>query len=264
MVSRPFSWVTLLFLAFLLTGPLLLAQDSSLTGIVTDAQGGVVPGVEVTVTNQATGTTRTVISDDVGRYTFAQLSPGTYEIRAELTGFQTTVVSDVALRVNSSAREDLVLQVGAVSEVVTVTSESRAGLNTLDSSIGNAFDEEQVVKLPLNSRNVVSLLTLQPGVTAQGEVSGARRDQSNLVLDGIDVNDNQQAGSQPGLDASQPGYPVEFSPVLRVTPDSVQEFRVTVSNPNAAQGRSTSPTSSSGWLQPHPGARGTHTQSQTM
>ena len=216
----------------------LSAQDSSLSGTVKDPQGSVVPGAEITIVNQATGATRRAISSDEGRFQFALVIPGTYQVKAEMTGFKTSVVSDVLLQVDTPLQLNLQLELGELSEIVTVTSDAVAVLNTLDATIGNTFNERQVVELPLNSRNVVNLLTLQPGVTAQGEVSGARRDQSNLTLDGIDVNDQQSAGSQPGLDSSQPGSPQALVPVLRITPDSVQEFRVTVSNPSASQGRS--------------------------
>ncbi len=215
----------LLFLAiFVLAGGMSLAQNASLSGTITDQQGGVVPGAEVTLVNPATGTQRLSVTDDQGRYIFAQVTPGTYEIRAALTGFKTQVTTGVDLLVDTAKKLDLQLELGQVSEVITVSSTSEAILNTVDASIGNTFNEEQIVDLPLNSRNVFNLLSLQSGVVASGEVSGARRDQSNLTLDGVDVNDQQDGEA--------------FTPVLRVTPDSVQEFRVTVSNPSASQGRS--------------------------
>ena len=84
-------------------------------------------------------------------------------------------------------------------------------LNMVDATIGNAFDEMQVRQLPLLTRNVVELLSLQPGVTPTGEVVGARRDQNNITLDGVDVNDNQTAGLENSSgNASQPGY--NFNP----------------------------------------------------
>ena len=215
----------LLFLAiFVLAGGMSLAQNASLSGTITDQQGGVVPGAEVTLVNPATGTQRLSVTDDQGRYIFAQVTPGTYEIRAALTGFKTQVTTGVDLLVDTAKKLDLQLELGQVSEVITVSSTSEAILNTVDASIGNTFNEEQIVDLPLNSRNVFNLLSLQSGVVASGEVSGARRDQSNLTLDGVDLNDQQDGEA--------------FTPVLRVTPDSVQEFRVTVSNPSASQGRS--------------------------
>ncbi len=227
--------ITARTLAFLLVAALagggLFAQTTSLSGTVKDPQGAVVPGSTVTLVSQA-GTERTAISDDEGRYQFSQVSPGTFEIRAEQTGFKTKVIRGIRLLVDTPTTLDLELELGDISEVVTVSASSIELKNQVDSSIGNAFNENQIVKLPLESRNVVDLLSLQPGVVpdtnqagdGRGSVAGSRGDQSNLTLDGIDVND-QQTGAA-------------FTPVLRVTPDSVQEFRVTVSNPDASQGRS--------------------------
>ncbi len=227
----------LFFLVFSVMSIGLLAQNSSLTGVVRDPQQAVVPGATVTIKHLATGNTRSVVTGDEGRYLFAQVPPGSYDVRAELDGFKTAVVQGLTLAVDTPSRLDLVLELGAVSEIVTVSA-AKTIQNTIDASLGNTFNEKQIVDLPLNSRNVVNLLTLQPGVTADGAVSGSRQDQSNLTLDGIDVNDQQEAGAQPGLDPDEPGNPQVFTPVLRVTPDSVQEFRVTVSNPSASQGRS--------------------------
>ncbi|HSR68041.1 MAG TPA: carboxypeptidase regulatory-like domain-containing protein [Acidobacteriota bacterium] len=214
------AWV-LCFVALSCTS--LFGQTTSLTGTVKDPQGGIVPGATVTAVSAA-GAERSVLTNDEGRYQFLQLSPGTYTIRAEQAGFKTTTARDVRLLVDTPATLDLKLELGEISEVVTITGAAEQVLNTSDATIGNTFNENQIVNLPLESRNVVNLLSLQPGVDVQGNVTGARRDQSNLTLDGIDVNE-QQTGTA-------------FTPVLRVTPDSVQEFRVTVTNPNASQGRS--------------------------
>src|SRR5215213_8810100 len=93
-----------------------------------------------------------------------------------------------------------------------------------------AFESRRIQELPLNARNVVGLLSLQPGVTRTGYVNGARADQANVTLDGVDVNEQQR-----GLDVVTDEA---FASVLRSTPDSLQEFRVTTTNPNAEQGRS--------------------------
>lgn len=212
--------VATLFLA--LTSPS-LAQTTILSGTVKDPQDMVVPGVEVTLVHKGTGAERVTISDDAGNYQFTQVTPGTYQVRAELSGFKSVIVDDVRLFVDTPASLDLKFtDIGEVSETVVVTAEQL--LNKVDASIGNPFNEIQIRQLPIESRNVVDLLKLQPGVTLDGYVAGARSDQSNLTLDGIDVNE-QQTGEA-------------FHSVIRVTPDSIQEFRVTTSNPNANQGRS--------------------------
>ena len=139
------------------------------------------------------------------------------------------------------------MEIAGVSESVSVEA-TTVTLNTVDATIGNAFSEMQVRQLPLLTRNVVELLSLQPGVTPTGEVVGARRDQNNITLDGVDINDNQTAGLENSSgNASQPGYNFNpngvfresgFNAALPVPLDSVQEFRVTVTGQNANQGRS--------------------------
>jgi hypothetical protein len=141
----------------------------------------------------------------------------------ELEGFKTSLHPDLRCEVDSSLTIDIVMEVGDVSENVTVVATGQT-LNRADASLGNTVNSDLIDGAPLEARNMTQLLTLQPGVTPEGYVSGSRADQSNVTLDGIDAND-QFWGDV-------------FAPVLRVTPDSVQEFRVVTSNPTAAQGRS--------------------------
>lgn len=198
------------------------AQVASLYGRVHDQAGAVIPGVSVTLVS-ATGVERTDVTDAVGGYRFLQLQPGKYRIKAELQGFKAAVYENLDLLVDTPTTLDLKLEVGGITETVTVEA-SAIKLNTQDATLGNAFEAQQVIQLPLESRNVANLLSLQAAVTPDGYVSGARSDQSNLTLDGIDVNE-QQTGEA-------------FASVIRVNPDSLQEFRVTTSTVNANQGRS--------------------------
>lgn len=199
-----------------------LAQTTSVSGKVIDQGGGVVPGVQVTLT-AVTGAVKTTVTNEVGVFQFPQLAPGTYSVKAELKGFKTASVDKLDVLVDTPVVLNLKLEIGQLSETVTVEA-SAVKLNTVDATLGNAFEGVRVVSLPLESRNVASLLSIQAGVTQDGYVTGSRSDQSNLTLDGIDVND-QQTGSA-------------FQTILRVNPDSLQEFRVTTSGSNASQGRS--------------------------
>ncbi|HKQ73354.1 MAG TPA: carboxypeptidase-like regulatory domain-containing protein [Blastocatellia bacterium] len=209
-------------------------QTSSLSGSVLDPQGNAVAGATITATNVATGAARSTTSAKEGAYQIAQLAPGTYRVRAEGQGFSSIVLEDVQVLVSTPITLNITFkQVGAVSETVTVQG-GESVINTTDATIGNTFDTTKVLSLPLLSRNVVGLLSLQPGVTAPindtdnprrgGYVNGARSDQSNVTLDGVDVNEIQGG--------------LAFFSVLRSTPDSLQEFRVTTTNPNSDQGRS--------------------------
>src|SRR5215475_14380464 len=199
-------------------------QSSSLSGTVLDPQGNAVAGATITATNVQTGVSRTTTSSKDGVYQIPQLAPGSYRLRAELSGFKAIITEDVQVLVSTPLTFNISFrEVGAVNETVTVTG-GESILNTSDATIGNTFNEKQIKDLPLLSRNVVGLLSLQPGVTADGNVNGGRMDTANVTLDGVDVNE-QQGGQA-------------FFSVLRMTPDSLQEFRVTTTNPNASVGRS--------------------------
>jgi len=217
---------------------------TSLRGTVYDKVGAVVPAAAVTLTNQDTKTTRSAVSDDTGVYQFLQTPPGVYDIRVEKPGFQSVIKSRIALQVGVPATLDVSLEVGTVGEVVNVEADA-ISINTVDATVGNAFTQLQVRQLPLQTRNVVELLSIQPGVSPTGEVLGARRDQNNVTLDGVDANDNQNSGinSTTGTLANGSnanGVPAEagFNAALPVPLDSVQEFRVTVGGQGASLGRS--------------------------
>ena len=225
-------------LAMLLpTLPAFSQGTSSLQGTVTDPSGAVIPGATVEITNLATQATLTALSNDEGAYRFPQVQPGTYNIRASAEGLTTVGIPNVELRVAQPATINIDFkEVGAVTEIVSVEAET-AQINVVDASLGNAVGTRPILQLPFEARNVVQLLSLQPGVVytrdtpetyaednRAGAVNGGKSDQANIELDGVDVNDQQN------------GY--AFESVLRMTLDSVQEFRTTTLNAGADQGRS--------------------------
>src|SRR6266513_988017 len=233
-VSPSFRRIFLLLsvLSIVLISSISFAQSgsSSLRGTVTDLQGRPVAGATVTLGNAAKNFTRTQDTNESGSYSFSTVPPGTYRIEVEAKGFKKASLTDVHALIDTPANIDVQLEVGSISETVSISAGVDAPLNTTDASIGNTFESRRISDLPLNARNVVGLLSLQPGVTRTGYVNGGRSDQANITLDGVDVNEQQR-----GLDVVTGNA---FSSVLRVTPDSVQEFRVTTTNPNANQGRS--------------------------
>src|SRR6185369_9644145 len=166
---------------------------TSLRGIVSDTQGGAVDSANATLQNDQTGFKRSVITDATGAYQFLQVPPGAYTVTIEKPGFSVSTQQGVQLLVNTPATLNVALQLASISSSVNVEAEV-VTLNTVDAAIGNAFNQTQVRELPLQTRNVVELLSLQPGVTQTGEVLGSRRDQNNITLDGVDANDNQNAG----------------------------------------------------------------------
>ena len=223
-------------------------STTSLRGVITDPTGGVVPNATISLASTENGFVRQNVTDANGAYSFLQIAPGTYKLTIEKTGFATMTRSDVKLLVNTPSTFDLTMKVSTISETVNVTAEV-SQVNTTDASIGNPFSEEQVREIPLQTRNVVELLSIQPGVTQNGEVLGGRRDQNNVTLDGADVNNNQNSGlyaqntatvlggyqgSNANGAVSNPG----FNAVLPIPLDSVQEFRVTVAGEGANLGRS--------------------------
>ena len=211
---------------------------AALVGEVTDSQKQVIPGAAVTATHVATGTSKSTVTDERGNFRLSNMQPGMYTLKAELTGFKTAIVDKVSLQVDSVSRETVVLELGGVSETVSVVSET-SHLNTTDASVGNVMSREQIRSLPVEAQNVVHLLSLQPGAifiptsnpaTADpryGSVAGARADQQSVTLDGIDVNDPQMATA--------------YTSAIRMTQEALQEFRVSTSNYNAEMGRSSGP-----------------------
>ncbi|MCX6627156.1 MAG: carboxypeptidase regulatory-like domain-containing protein, partial [Candidatus Solibacter sp.] len=208
----------------------LFGQTASLAGTVTDPTGAVIPGAVVTIVNTETGLQREDKSDAQGRYTMEQLPPGTYKLTAKAPGFADLAVNGVRLFVNQPATVAVVFEkVGSTSTTVSVEAYA-AQLNAQDASLGNAIVQQTIVELPSFARNVANLLQFQPGVTSfgttddrSGSVNGGKSDQGNVTLDGVDVN-NQSTRTA-------------FSSVLRVTPDSVEEFRSTTTNGDASKGR---------------------------
>ena len=216
---------TILFLLFSFISAAGQGGTSTINGNVVDPQGNRVAGATVTLTNSDRNFIRTQTSSDSGRFNFNLIPPGQYQLEVEAKGFKKAVQTDVGARVDKPTDVDVTLEIGNVAETVTVSSGAgEVVLNTQDATLGNNFVNQQITQLPLEARNPISLLTLQPGVTRAGNVTGARSDQSNITLDGVDINEAQTNDIN--------------APVLRLNAEAVEEFRVVTANPNATQGRS--------------------------
>jgi len=213
-----------------------MAQSTSLlNGSVTDPSGASLPGAQITLSEPATGLQRTTSSNGKGLYQFLDIPPGNYQLAATAKGFAPFVATNVTLVVKTPSTINIQLQLEGVKTSVEVEGQAPL-INRTDASLGNVIEGNQIDELPIADRNVVQLLSLQPGVaylgnqvdadtdTRSGAVNGLRSDQSNVTLDGIGVNDQNN------------GY--AFTSVLNVPPDSVQEFRVTTANANADSGYS--------------------------
>src|SRR5882762_7047907 len=217
---------------------------SSIGGIVTDQQGKAVPGAKVTITNVATNASRSTQSLGTGAYLFDLITPGDYRLEVEAKGFSKTILDNVRAMVGKPTETNVQLTVGAMSQVVEVSiSAHDVVINTQDASLGNVFDSNQISQLPLEGRNLSDLLSLQPGATQEGYVTGSRADQSNVTLDGVDINNAQTgnasiAASDNSLVIGSLTSSITSGPVLRLNSEAVEEFRVTTANGNANEGRS--------------------------
>jgi hypothetical protein len=208
------------------------SATGSILGSVKDASGGALPGVAIAVVNEESGVRRRVTSRAAGEFEVLLVPPGRYRFEASLRGFKKTVRPGIELHVEERARVDLVLDVGGVTEQVTVT--DLIPLVQFEmSAIGTIVDNRRIVGLPLNGRDFFQLASLVPGsqLPAEGSqnstqggavsINGAREQSNNFLLDGVDNND---------LDINQIVVPPSV--------DSVQEFKVQAANYGAEYGRS--------------------------
>ena len=139
-------------------------STAQIAGTVKDDTGGVLPGVTVTVTQTATGFTRTAVSDETGGYVLPNLPVGPYRLEATLQGFRSYVQTGIVLTVNATPTVNVVLALGAVSEQISVQANA-AMVETRSTGVGQLIDNQRVLELPLNGRQVTDLLLLSPGVT---------------------------------------------------------------------------------------------------
>src|SRR5690349_18347309 len=234
-------WVLGLLLGALIVPVLASAQavTGTIIGRVTDSSGAVVPGVTVTLTNIGTKLSRVVTTDTDGEYVAPSLPTGTYSVAAELSGFKGVTMSNVELGVDQRLRIDVKLEVGALSESVTIEAESPL-VQTSSSELGTTVTNQQIEALPLNGRNFVSLTRTVPGVlrgipganidgagslawraSASFSANGQRPRDNNFLLDGVDNNETWLQ-----------------TVVIFPSVDSLDEFKLQTSTYSAEFGRS--------------------------
>jgi len=219
------------------------AQTGALSGVATDPSGSVLPGVTVSVTNTSTGQTRGTVTQGNGRYLVPLLSPGVYKVEASREGFKTTTFDELRINVTETATLNLLLQIGAVKEVVEIEAQPMQ-LDTTSSALGHVTEQRMVENLPLVTRNYTEILGLSPGVSGdvtnsahigRGDSSlssgtggysagGSSTTDNNFQMNGTQVNDLAGQSSISG------GVPVP-------NPDAIQEFKVQVGQYDASYGR---------------------------
>ena len=219
--------VSLVLVLGLMTQARLTAQAvASITGVVTDPRGAMIPGAHVTLENSLTGAKYTTDCNGIGSYTINQVKPGPgYQIEFKHDGFKPVVITGLYMNVDSTRTQNARMELGSNEQVVVVSAANQdVTLDTTDATIGNSFQVQMLNELPVQNRdNPSALFYQQPGVTLQGAVTGARTDQTNVTLDGLEMNDNA---------TGQFGVIVGEAPV-----DSVQEFRGVTGEPLASAGQ---------------------------
>lgn len=214
----------------LITGVMAQTSTSRISGTVTDTTGAVVPGVNVTAKDEATGVEYTQTTTGSGLFTFPSLPVGRYTISFEAKGFKTVNKTGTVLEVGTPLVVDASLEVGAPSEIVNIEG-GYERIQTANATLGNVVEQKTIESLPLNGRNPLSLIILEPGVTQRSaggagsgvHVNGSRDRSFNVTIDGIDANESS--------------VPNPISNIYRLNPDNVQEYKVVTNNATAAEGR---------------------------
>ncbi len=219
-----------------LYSPNILAQGlfGTISGVVSDSSGAVVPGATVRITNVNTNVAVTLTTNSAGVYVATSLNPGVYNVEAEAKGFKTAIVKDITLEVDANPKINLTLQVGQVSEKVEVTTESAPLLQTQQSDLGQTVNERELEQLPTSGgtgRNVYSLLSLAPGVSQQTGCDGCGN-YGNVRISGSRPRNDDYT-----LDGSTITAPVFGGAAVSPSVDSIQEFRIEQNSMSAEYGK---------------------------
>jgi Carboxypeptidase regulatory-like domain len=215
---------------FLLLATALFAQSGkgSLSGTVTDASGANVAGAKISAKNAQTGVTLETVTTSAGLYVFPTLDPGAYTVTVEQSGFKKLSKSNIVISVSNQSSADIQLEVGDVSQSVTITDET-AQLQTVNSEIGTSFAPKLFQDAPISAgglRNPEAFIGLQPGVVngagAEGGISGGARRSKEILIDGANATNPESGG-------------VAFNGLPSV--ESLQEFRLINNTFGAEYGR---------------------------
>jgi len=244
--------VLTLVVLILLVGVPAFAQmeTATLSGVIQDPKGAVVPDVEVTATRIETGTAITTKTNGAGIYFFTNLMPGHYHLQISRAGFKAIAIKEFELHVQDKLEQNFSLEIGSISEVVTVNGDS-LGINTTDGSVGTVIDRNFVSQLPLNGRSFNTLLQLTPGVviapsntsaSGQFSINGQRTNANYFTVDGVSANFGlapMPAGGETGQSGGGgvPAFNAYGGTSGLVSVDALQEFRVETSSFAAEYGR---------------------------
>src|SRR5215469_4811482 len=234
-------WTAVLTVLVLLCSVPMMGQAGTLgtmTGIVNDPSGAVVPDATVTIKDKSTNQTLTQTTNSAGRYTFVNLRPGDYEVTITKTGFAKAVIASDIIQVGETSTNNVTLKVGGENQTVEVAS-SGVELQTLNATVGNVVNGLSLESLPTIQRDTSTFLTLQGGISPDGSVAGAVVDQSSFQLDGgnntndmdgsMSIYTTSFAGDPTGGAANQSfGVAAGATGVMPTPADSVEEFKVNI------------------------------------
>ena len=223
-------FLTLALLSALSVSSFGQAATSRITGTVTDSSGSIIEGATVKLKNEATGVALTQTTTSGGVYGFTSLEAGRYTVSVEQAGFKSSVRTGNVVQVGTPLNVDVALEIGQVTEVVTVQADATV-VQSNTATLGNVIDQRTIETLPLNGRNPLTLVVLEPGVVQRSaggagsgiHINGSRDRAFNVTIDGIDANESS--------------VPNPVSNLYRINPDNVKEFKVTTNNATAEEGR---------------------------
>src|SRR6185436_937267 len=240
MSERTRFFFSFVVVVVLFTGSLFGQSNGTLKGVVKDASGAILPGVEVTLTDKATQRVQPTITSEIGAYVFPAVPPGQYSLAFELPGFKKLVRENITINVRDVATIDVNMEIGAVASEVTVSEEAPL-IQTQSVALGRVVEQVLVTGVPLSSRNFTQILALSPGVASDvpnagafGRNSvnissnGARPWENSVVFNGM-IADNANSGGFDD-DNDKTGIPVP-------SPDAIQEFKVQTALYDAENGR---------------------------
>jgi hypothetical protein len=247
------SFYGILILCFVASVPAFAqTETATLSGVIQDPKGAVVPDVEVTATRIETGTAVTSKTNGAGIYVFTGLMPGHYHLMIRKPGFKEIAIKEFQLYVQDKLEQNFALEIGSVSETVTVEA-SAPLLNTTDGSVGTVVDRHFVENIPLNGRSFQDLILLTPGVVTnnpqvgagggiRGEfsVNGQRTESNYYTVDGVSGNvgiSATSAATTAGPSGSVPAATALGTTQGLVSVDALEEFRVQSSTYSAENGR---------------------------
>jgi hypothetical protein len=211
------------------TAPLFAQGTVTIFGAVSDSTGAVIPNAQITVTHTATGFSRSTHSDGQGNYVLTQLNTGEHSLRVEAQGFKSFVLERINTQVDENRRVNATLEVGQVSESISVTAEI-AQVETRSGAIREVIDSQRIVQLPLNGRNPVELQYGVPGV-------GVRTARDQAQNGGVAINGSRPNSNNYQLDNSDNHDPYFNSPSIFPSPDALDEFSIQTSSYGADRGR---------------------------